>query len=82
MSSSSDKGASLIVFDLKASGQPAKGATAFNISGKVNAEVAASTKQFTVENVEIKTNVSFSLGNLPIVISEAGTNGTRGREGI
>ena len=40
----------------------------------MNAEVAASTKQFTVENVEIKTNVSFSLGNLPIVISEAGAN--------
>jgi hypothetical protein len=74
MSSSSDKGAASIIFDLKASGQPAKGATIFNITGKVSAQVAASTKQFTVENVEIKTNVSFSLGDLPVVISDAGTN--------
>ncbi len=74
MSSASDKGASSIIFDLKASGQPAKGATIFNISGSASMEVAASTKQFTVENVEIKTNVSFSLGDLPIVISNAGTN--------
>jgi hypothetical protein len=74
MSSSSDNGDSSIIFDLKASGQPAKGATAFNISGKASAEVAASTEQFTVENVEIKTNVSFSLGDLPIMISDAGTN--------
>jgi hypothetical protein len=70
----SDKGDSSIIIDLKASGQPAKDTTALNISGKVSVEVAASTKQFTVENVEIKTNVSFSLGDLPLTISDAGTN--------
>lgn len=74
MPSGSDKGDSSIVFDVKASGQPTKGATVFHISGKVNVQVAASTKQFTVENVEIKTNVSFSLGDLPVTISDAGTN--------
>lgn len=71
---SSDSGASSAIFDLKASGQPAKGATMLNISGTLNAQIAGSTKQFAVENVEIKTNVSFSLGDLPVMISEAGTN--------
>jgi hypothetical protein len=74
MPSSSGKGESSIIVDFKASGQPAKGATTFNISGTVSAQVAAATKQFTVENVEIKTNVTFSLGDLPIMISDAGTN--------
>ena len=37
MSSSSDAGAASIIFDLKASSQPAKGATMLNISGTVNA---------------------------------------------
>lgn len=70
----SQGGAAAMIFDLKASGQPAKGATAFNITGKASVQIAASTKQFTVENVEIKTNAAFSLGDVPIVISEAGTN--------
>jgi hypothetical protein len=70
----SQDGVTSMVFDLKASGQPAKGATAFTITGKASVQVAASTKQFTVENVEIKTNAAFSLGDLPVVISEAGTN--------
>jgi len=74
MRSSSSDGDSLIMLDLKASGQPAKGATAFHVSVKLNAQIASSTKQFTVDNVEIKTNVSFSLGDLPVMISAAGTN--------
>ena len=67
-------GASSITFDLKASGQPAKGATAFSITGKASLQIAAGTHQFTVENVDIKTNAAFSLGDLPVVITEAGTN--------
>jgi len=67
-------GASSIVFDLKASGQPAKGATSFNITGKASLEIAGGTNQITVENVAIKTNSVFSLGDLPLMISEAGTN--------
>lgn len=72
LSLSTDGGDSSVIIDLKASGQPAKGATVLNISGKVNAQVAGSTKQFTVENVEIKTNAQFSLGDLAITISHAG----------
>lgn len=72
LSSSTDGGDSSVIIDLKAAGRPAKGATVLNISGKVNAQVAGSTKQFTVENVEIKTNVQFSLGDMAITISHAG----------
>jgi hypothetical protein len=72
--SSDAEGKSSVIFDLKASGQPAKGATMLNISGTLNAQIAGSTKQFTIENVEMKTNVSFSLGDLPVMISEVGTN--------
>jgi hypothetical protein len=72
--SSAMEGTSSVIVDLKASGQPAKGATLLNISGTLNAQIAASTKQFTIENVEIKTNVSFSLGDLPVMISGCGTN--------
>ena len=67
-------GASSVIVDLKASGQPAQGATLLNVSGILSAQVAASAKEFTVPNVEMKTNVSFRLGDLPVVISEAGTN--------
>jgi hypothetical protein len=67
-------GVSSVNIDLKASGQPAKGAAGLNISGMVSAEIADFTKQFTVENVEIKTNATFSLGDLPVVISNVGTN--------
>ena len=55
-------GATSMIFDLKASGQPANGATAFTITGKASVQVAASTKQFTVDNVEIKTNAAFRPG--------------------
>jgi hypothetical protein len=70
----SEDGKAAAIFDMKASGQPAKGATSLNISGTLNAQIAGSTKQFTVENVEMKTNVSFTLGDLPLRISEVGTN--------
>jgi hypothetical protein len=71
---SSEDGKAETIFDMKASGQPAKGATTLNISGTVNAQIAGATKQFTVENLEMKTNVSFTLGDLPVMISEVGTN--------
>ncbi len=60
--------------DMQAAGLPAKGATALNISGKVVLEVATGTKQFTVENVEMKTNAEFSIGDLSVMISNVGTN--------
>jgi hypothetical protein len=72
--SSDAAGTSAVIVDLKSSGQPAKGATLLNISGTLNAQIAGSTKQFTVENVEIKTNAAFNLGDLPVMISECGTN--------
>jgi|GEM_PF-4538146 len=71
--SSDAKGVSSVIIDLKASGHPAKGATILNISGKLSAQIAGSTKQFTVDNVEIKTNAHFNLGDMPIVISAAGS---------
>src|SRR5690242_374607 len=49
--------------DFQAAGLPAKGAAALNLSGKLVVQTAGSTKQFTVENVEIKTNAQFSLGD-------------------
>ena len=74
MSTGSEGGESSIILDLKSSGQPAKGAATFTITGKLNLQIVASTNQFTADNVAIKTNASFSLGDLPVVISEAGTN--------
>jgi hypothetical protein len=67
-------GVSSVIFDLKASGQPAQGATRFNIAGSLSAKIAGGTKQFTVENVEMKTNSAFTLGDLPLKISNVGTN--------
>jgi hypothetical protein len=58
--------------DFQAAGLPAKGATALNISGKLSVKAATGTKQFTIENVDIKTNVSFTCGDLPLKISAAG----------
>lgn len=57
--------------DFQAAGLPAKGATVLTFSGKLIAQVAGSTKQFTVENVEIKTNAQFNLGDMPVIISGA-----------
>jgi hypothetical protein len=68
------EGASSVVIDLKASGQPAKGATRLNVAGTLSAQIAASTKQFTIPNVEMRTNISFSLGELPVLIASVGTN--------
>jgi hypothetical protein len=70
----SDSGYDSMILDLRASGRPAKGATALNISGTVNVEVAGSQKQFTVENVKMETNATFNLGDLPVTISEVGAN--------
>lgn len=67
--SSSEQGESSVIMDLKATGQPAKGATVLNISGKVVAEIASQSKQFTAENVPLKTGSKFDLGDLPITIS-------------
>ena len=39
-----NEGAASIIFDLKASGQPAKGATAFIITGQATLEIALGTK--------------------------------------
>ncbi len=71
-SSSKDHGTTSAIVDLKASGHPAKGATILNISGTLSAQVADSTKDFTIEGIEIKTNAQFKLGDIPVIISEAG----------
>jgi hypothetical protein len=67
-------GVSSVIFDLKASGQPAPGATRLNITGTLSAQIAAGTKQFTVDNLEMKTNIAFNLGDLPLMISDVSTN--------
>jgi hypothetical protein len=58
--------------DFQAAGLPAKGATVLNISGKLSVKVATGTRQFAVESVDIKTNASFTCGDLPLKISAAG----------
>ena len=60
--------------DIRAAGLPATGATSLDISGKVVMEIATGTNQFTVENVEMKTNTTFEIDNLPVTISDVGTN--------
>ena len=60
--------------ELQVAGLPAKGATTLNIIGKVGLQTASQTNQFTVENLEVKTNTAFTLGDLPVVISNVGTN--------
>jgi hypothetical protein len=60
--------------DIQAAGLPAKGATILNISGKVVLEIATGTNLFSVDNVEMKTNSTFTIGDLPVMISDAGTN--------
>jgi hypothetical protein len=60
--------------EMQVASLPAKGATSLNIAGKVSMLIASSSKQFTVESVEMKTNASFSLGDLPVMISAMGTN--------
>jgi len=69
----SSKGAYATV-DIQAAGLPAKGATVLNISGKVVLEIATGTNLFTVDNVEMKTNSAFTIGDLPIMISNVETN--------
>jgi hypothetical protein len=58
--------------EIQAAGVPAKGATTLNISGKVSVKVAAATKEFTAESVEIKAGSSFKLGDMTLKISKAG----------
>jgi hypothetical protein len=58
--------------EIQAYGLPVKGATTLNISGKFAAKIALGTEQFTVENVNITTNTSFSCRNLRIKIAETG----------
>ena len=67
-----DEGGTSAHMDFQAAGLPAKGATVLNISGTLSAKVAAGTKQFTMENADIKTNASFTCGDLPLKISAAG----------
>jgi hypothetical protein len=69
-SSFSDKEeASSKLVEVHASGQPAKGATLFNISGKLVVQTASQTKQFTADNVELKLGTKLSLGNTPMTVS-------------
>lgn len=65
---------SSVIIDLKASGQPAPDATRLNITGTLSAVTASGTKQFTVENVELKTNSTFTVGELSLKTSGVGTN--------
>lgn len=58
--------------EVQAAGLPARGAAALNISGKIAAQIATGSKPITVDNVEINTNASFNLGDLPVKISAAG----------
>ena len=51
---------------------PSKGATELNISGTLSVKVARETKQFIIEDVDLKANTSFMCGDLPIKIKEAG----------
>jgi len=67
-----NEGGATANMDFQAAGLPAKGAAALNISGKLSAKVAAGTKQFTMESVDIKTNASFTCGDLPLKITAAG----------
>lgn len=71
---SSDQGEASVIMDLRASGQPAKGATGLNISGTVVAEVASQSKESTADNVQLKIGSKFDLGDLPITISAAAMN--------
>src|SRR5580698_10587108 len=48
--SSSEEGEASVIMDLKAAGQPAKGATLFNISGKMVAQVAADSQARSEEH--------------------------------
>jgi hypothetical protein len=73
-SSGAEGGEASIIVDLKAAGQPAKGATTLNLSGIVSAQVAGSAKQFTIASLEMKTNTPFSLGDVPVMITNVGTN--------
>jgi len=59
-------------FEVQAAALPAKGATKLNISGKLSAKVAGSTKQFTIDNVAIQAKTSFNCGDLKLTISAAG----------
>lgn len=59
---------------IQAAGLPAKGATGLNISGTVVLEIATGTNLFTVDNVEMKTNATFNIDDLPVIISNVGTN--------
>jgi hypothetical protein len=67
-----DSKESYATVDMQVAGLPAKGATALNISGKLVVTVAAAAQQFTVENVELKAQTSFTCGGLPLTISAAG----------
>lgn len=60
--------------DIEAAGLPAKGATSLDLSGKVVLRIATGKKEFTVENVEMRTNTTFNIEDLPVKISNVGTN--------
>ena len=60
--------------EIQAAGLPAKGATRVDISGKLVAQVATGTKQFTADNVDFTTNTMFKLGDLPVKITGMDTN--------
>jgi hypothetical protein len=54
---------------VRAPGVPAKGATQFNISGKLVVQTASQTKQSTADNVELKTGSKFDLADIPMTVS-------------
>jgi hypothetical protein len=61
-------------FEVQAAGVPAKGATALVLSGKLSLKVAASTKEFTVENVVLKADTAFKCGEVALKITKAGVS--------
>jgi hypothetical protein len=62
-------GASSLSVKLKAPNLPSKGASELNIIGKIVAKTASQSKQFTVENVNLKAGAKFNLGDLQISVS-------------
>ncbi len=58
--------------EIQAAGLPARGATVLNITGKLTVKIAMGTNQFTMDNVAITNNTSFTCGDQPVRITKAG----------
>lgn len=55
--------------EVKASGQPAKGATQFNLAGTLSVETASQNTNITAENVELKAGSEFTVGRIKFTMS-------------